>query len=309
MSNSGGPLTLVVMAAGMGSRFGGNKQMAGVGPSGETLLEYAIHDALRAGFTRIVHVIREQFGEEYRATIGRRFEGRAEIRFAYQELDRLPAGFAGVEGRTKPWGTTHAVWAALPEVAGPFAVINADDYYGPVGFANMAAFLDGVRNSKGRYAMVGYALGKTLSPSGAVSRGVCQVDDHGHLTGIVEHPAIADQGGSGLSTFPDGTTMALKADQPVSMNFWGFTPDFADQVEPRLLSFRETLADPMKSECYLPMTVGECLRDGVATVDVLPTSDRWMGLTYPDDRADVVSRVAELVAAGVYPTPLDPGKA
>ncbi len=303
-----GPLTLVVMAAGMGSRFG-NKQMAGVGPSGETLLEYAIHDALTAGFTRVVHVIREAFGEQYRATIGSRFARRAEIRFAYQELDRLPEGFAGVEGRTKPWGTTHAVWAALPEVDGPFAVINADDYYGPVGFRNMAQFLDSVRDRTGRYAMVGYALGRTLSASGAVSRGVCQVDAEGRLAGIVEHPSIADVGGSGLSTFPDGTTMELPADQPVSMNFWGFTPDFAEQVEPRLLSFRATLADPMKSECYLPMTVGECLRDGVATVDVLPTTDRWMGLTYPDDRADVVARVRALVAAGTYPTPLDSGDA
>ncbi|MFM7320879.1 MAG: NDP-sugar synthase [Armatimonadota bacterium] len=307
MSKTSGPLTLVVMAAGMGSRFGGNKQMAGVGPSGETLLEYAIHDALKAGFTRIVHVIRESFGEDYRSTIGKRFADRAEIRFAYQELDRLPEGFEPVAGRTKPWGTTHAVWAALPEVDGPFAVINADDYYGPVGFANMAAFLDASRDQIGRYAMVGYALGRTLSPSGAVSRGVCQVDAEGRLAAIVEHPAIANVGGSGLSTFPDGTTMELPADQPVSMNFWGFTPDFADQVEPRLRSFRESLADPMKSECYLPMTVGECLRDLVATVDVLPTTDRWMGLTYPDDRADVVARVADLVRDGVYPSPLDPG--
>ena len=297
-------LTLVVMAAGMGSRFGGNKQMAGVGPAGETLLEYAIHDAIRAGFTRVVHVIRKSFAAEYEAGIGRRFRDRAEIRFAYQEMDLLPEGFESVEGRQKPWGTSHAVWAALPEVAGPFAVINADDYYGPQGFAVMADFLRSVADQPGRYAMVGYALGPTLSPSGSVSRGVCAVDSDGKLISISEQTAIVPGGDKAVSTLADGTTVDLPLDQPVSMNFWGFTPDFASQLEPRLLDFRSKLADPMKSECYLPILVGECLADGVCSVDVLPTTDTWMGLTYADDRETVIGKLSEMVRDGVYPSPL-----
>ena len=297
-------LTLVVMAAGMGSRFGGNKQMAGVGPAGETLLEYAIHDALRAGFTRVVHVIRKSFAAEYEAGIGRRFRDRADIRFAYQEFDHLPEGFEPVPGREKPWGTVHAGWSAVPEIAGPFAVINADDYYGPQGFQVLADFLRSVADQPGRYAMVGYALGPTLSPSGSVSRGVCTVDSDGKLVSISEQTSIVQAGDHAESTLADGTKVELPLEQPVSMNFWGFTADFAEQLGPRLLDFRSKLADPMKSECYLPILVGECLVDGVCTVDVLPTNDTWMGLTYAADREVVVGKLAEMVRGGIYPSPL-----
>ena len=296
--------TLVVMAAGMGSRFGGTKQLAGVGPNGETILDYSVHDAISAGFGKVVFVIREAFADAFKQGIGARYSHLIDVAYAYQELDNLPPGCTPASGRTKPWGTAHAVWCARPEVGGAFAVINADDFYGRDAFSQMAAYLTSVGTCTGTYAMVGFAVDGTLSPHGSVSRGVCQVDASGNLIEVTEHTDLVRSDAGVISTFADGTTQLLPLDTLVSMNFWGFTVDFMDQCEVYFAKFFSENQTSPTAECYLPSAVTHLMQSGHATVKVLGTSGQWFGLTYTDDRDAVVDALADFTRQGVYPSPL-----
>lgn len=296
--------TLVVMAAGMGSRFGGTKQLAGVGPNGETILDYSVYDALSAGFGKVVFVIREAFADAFKQGIGGRYSHLIDVAYAYQELDNLPSGCEPASERTKPWGTAHAVWCARPEVNGAFAVINADDFYGRDAFSQMATYLESVGTKPGSYAMVGFAVDGTLSPNGSVSRGVCQVDASGNLIEVTEHTDLVRSDAGVVSTFADGTTQLLPLETLVSMNFWGFTADFMDQCEIYFAKFYSENQTSAKAECYLPSAVTHLMQTGKATVKVLGTSGQWFGLTYPDDRGAVVDALSDFTCQGIYPSPL-----
>ena len=283
-------LTLVVLAAGMGSRYGGLKQLDPVGPSGEIILDYSVRDALLAGFTKVVFVIRREMLEQFRDSVGVRYEGTIPVEYAFQELEPLPGGRVSPVGRTKPWGTGHAVLSAKPVVRGPFAVINADDYYGPGGFVKLALFLQA--SEQGQYAMVGYRLDKTLSDHGSVSRGICQSDRGGYLVDITERTAIVRRDGSIIA---EGTTpVSLSGDEPTSMNFWGFTPDLFSRLERLFEEFLEERGEDSKAEFYLPAAVSDLIASGEVTVKLLQTNDPWYGLTYPEDRPLVVEALAGL---------------
>ncbi len=297
--------TLLVMAAGMGSRFGGLKQVEPFGPHGETLLDYSVHDALRSGFGRVVFVVRRAFAELFRERVGGRFEGRLSVDYVPQELDDLPGGHAPPAGRAKPWGTAHAVWCARGAIDGPFAAINADDFYGRDAFARLAeSFTRGPAAESGpaRVAMAGYRLADTLSEHGTVSRGVCTVDGRGRLVGIEELTAIeAVGGGSGRVRLADGGELLLPADALVSMNCWGFPAAVFDLLDDALRRFLAEHGGDLKSECYLPAAVAEAVAGGRALVEVLPVRATWFGVTHREDKPRVVEALRRLVAAGEYP--------
>jgi len=287
-------LTLIVLAAGVGSRFGGVKQMATVDDTGHTLIDYSIFDACRAGFGRIICVVTPQLEPDFHERVGRRIARHADLVYAHQTLDALPPGYDVPDGRVKPWGTAQAVLVAIPQVDGPFATINADDFYGQSSYEKMATFL-GTTSSD--HAMIGYRLTNTLSPSGTVSRGVCQVGDDGYLVDIHERTALkATEGGA---TDADGTF--YPADTLVSMNFWGFRADAAQAFRDGFPAFLDG-ASSATSEYYLP----DVARQLIPRVRVIPTSEAWLGVTYSDDLPAVRQRLAELVEAGVYPPELWP---
>jgi UTP-glucose-1-phosphate uridylyltransferase len=293
---------LVVMAAGVGSRFGGLKQLEPVGPGGEKLIDYSIFDALRAGVERVVFVIRREMETDFHALVGARFMGRAEVVYAHQELDDVPAGFVPPAGRTKPWGTAHAILAARQAVRAPFLVINADDFYGAAAYGVAAGFLRvSAAAPPERWAMVGYHLANTLSAHGAVSRGVCAVGAGGLLRDIVERPALEPCGGGARETGPGGAARSYPGDTPVSMNFWAFTPAIFPHLKERFARFLETKGQDLKSEFYIPAVVKEFMDEGLATVSVLDSPDPWFGLTYREDRDAVAARLRALVARGDYP--------
>jgi len=283
--------TLLVLAAGMGSRYGGLKQLDPVGPRGEIILDYSVRDALAAGFTKVVFVIRREMAELFRETVGVRYEGITEVAYAFQELEPLPGGRVSPPGRTKPWGTGQAVLAASQAVRGPFAVINADDYYGPSGFVSIASFL--AESRPRHYAMVGYRLDRTLSENGSVSRGICSVDRDGRLLEIDERTAIA-RGADGVIVANGNPPVRLTGEEPVSMNFWGFTPDLFETLVVLFEEFLEEKGDDPKAEFYLPAAVGRLINTGEASVKVLTTPDAWLGLTYPEDKPAVVAALAAL---------------
>ena len=285
--------TLLVMAAGMGSRYGGLKQLDAVGPGGETIIDYSIHDALRTGFTRLVFVIRRDIEAPFREAIGRKFEKRAAVAYVFQELDRLPTGFTVPTGRTKPWGTTHAILLAEEVIHEPFAAINADDFYGRDSFQVMADFL---RAGGPDYAMVGYTLRNTLSEHGSVSRGVCVCDPAGYLQAVTELTKIEKQGRGAKA---EGRM--LTGDEPVSMNFWGFTPALFPQLREHFGEFLRRSGDELKSECYIPTTVNELVASGAARVKVLRTPSSWFGVTYQEDKPRVTAGIRQLIARGDYP--------
>jgi hypothetical protein len=298
--------TLVVLAAGMGSRYGGLKQMDSVGPGGETILEYSVFDAVRAGFGEVVFVIRREFEGAFREMAAERFEGRIAVGYAFQEMGNLPAGFTVPEERTKPWGTTHAVLAAEGAVSTPFAVINADDFYGAESYGVLGRHLD---EAAGDYAMVGFELRGTLSDSGGVARGLCRVGEDGLLESIVEMFNIernaGERNGTGAkSTDKAGGVTLLTGDETVSMNMWGFTPAVFGQLREQFVGFLERQGGEAKSECYLPNTVDELIRSEGARVRVFRTSARWFGVTYREDRPLVVEEIRKLVASGAYPSRL-----
>lgn len=283
--------TLVVLAAGMGSRYGGLKQLDPVGPRGEIILDYSVRDAFAAGFGKVVFVIRREMAELFRQTVGARYEGTVEVAYAFQELEPLPGGRVSPPGRTKPWGTGQAVLSAASAVREPFAVINADDYYGPSGFQVLSGFLSGKR--EGHYAMVGYRLDRTLSENGSVSRGICSVDGEGMLLQITERTSIT-RGADGVIMAEGNPPLALTGEEPVSMNFWGFTPDLFARMERLFEEFLEEKGDNPKAEFYLPAAVSSLIVAGESIVTVLDTPDSWYGLTYPEDKPAVVEALASL---------------
>jgi len=298
-----GPV-LVVMAAGMGSRYGGLKQMEPVGPHGEFIIDYSVYDAVRAGFKKIVFVIRRDFEESFRKTIGRRVERRVEVGYVFQSLEDLPAGHGIPPGRVKPWGTGHAVLRCRPAVDSPFAVINADDYYGPSSFRALRDFLDpaGEEREGGQYCMVGYRLENTLTESGPVARGICSVDPDGWLREIHERTKI-QRFGADIRYTEDGTTwVSIPAGSTVSMNAWGFTPDIFGELEEGFIRFLHAGSGASaRDEYLLPSAIGEMVSSGKARVKVLISREKWYGMTYPEDRTTVKRAIADMTAQGRYP--------
>jgi dTDP-glucose pyrophosphorylase len=300
-------LTLLVMAAGIGSRYGGLKQIDPVGPNGEIVVEYSVYDALRAGFDKVVFVIRSEIEDAFRERIGRSVESRVETTYVLQELDRLPAGFSLPAGRTKPWGTGHAILCARRSVVTPFAAINADDFYGRTAFDALAGHLRNAGDSGGisDYAMVGYVLENTLSEHGHVARGVCKTGADGCLVDIRERQRVRGFPDGVKFAGDDGAWVGLPAGSFVSMNIWGFTPGLFGELEARFPAFlRASAPDILKAEFLIPEVVGSLVREGKARVKILPTAEKWFGVTYPEDRARVQAAIREIVARGVYPEDL-----
>ena len=295
--------TLLVLAAGMGSRYGGLKQIDPMGPSGETILDYSVFDAIRAGFGRVVFVIRPDFEAAFRDRVIGRFAERIPAAVAFQTLDRLPAGFTPPPGREKPWGTTHAVLCARDAVAEPFAMINADDFYGRDSFAVLARRLAAQPVDSTAYSMVGFTLANTLSDHGEVTRGVCRTDERGFLADIQELSGVRRTAGGVECVGPDGP-VRLTGREPVSMNFWGFTPRIFGQLDEEFRRFLAHHGTEAKSECYIPTTVGDLVTSGRATCEVLRTTATWFGATYAEDKAAVQASIAALVQAGEYPASL-----
>ncbi len=295
-----GKYDLVILAAGIGSRFGGIKQVQPVGPRGELIIEYSAFDALRAGFGRLVLVIRKDIEADFRAIIGKRLEQRMAVRYVYQELSQLPSGFKPLAGRTKPWGTAHAVLAAREQVRGPFAVINADDFYGASGYKTLAAHFAAAPD----YAMVGYPLRQTLSEHGTVSRGLCATDSAGRLRRITEITKIEKIGEEARYVDAAGQRQTLTGGEMVSMNFWGFTPAVFPQLEALFGDFlRQNSADP-QAEFFLPTALSALNENKAAKISLLRSGDEWFGLTYQEDLPAAQAAVKALVTAGRYSDPL-----
>lgn len=297
--------TLLVLAAGMGSRYGSLKQMDGVGPNNEAIIDYSIYDAIRAGFGKVVFVIRHSFAKEFTEVFNpERFGGKIEVEFVYQELDYLPEGFTVPEGREKPWGTNHALMMAAKAIHEPFAVINADDFYGADAYKVIGEYLSALGGEKNHYCMVGYEVNKTLSENGTVSRGVCSVDQNRFLTSIVERTKI-ERNAEGTIVFHDlGEDEPLAENTPVSMNLFGFTPDYFAYSEEYFKEFLRANIDNPKAEYYIPLMVNKLITEGTATVEVLDTTAKWFGVTYAADRQGVVDKIRALVDAGEYPAKL-----
>lgn len=293
--------TLFVLAAGMGSRYGGLKQLDGLGPNGETIMDYSIFDAIRSGFGKIVFVIRKDFEADFREKILSKYENHIPVEVVFQGLDCLPDGFKCPETREKPWGTNHAVLMGKSAIKEPFAVINADDFYGRNTFEVMAKELMRERCDGGDYCMVGFKVGNTMSEGGTVARGVCDVKN-GFLSTVVERTAIGYNKKNEI-VFPDenGNIQKLNPATLVSMNMWGFTPDYFDYSEAYFKEFLDENIDNPKAEYFIPSVVNRMITSGAATVKVLETSSRWFGVTYASDRSGVVARLAELHESGEYP--------
>lgn len=293
---------LVVMAAGLGSRFGGLKQLEPVGPNGERVLDYALYDARQAGVERVIFVIRKDFEAAFQRELGSRFARRMDVAYAFQELDLVPSGFLVPGGRTKPWGTAHALLAAGSQVRGPFLAINADDFYGRRAFAAMVAFLsEPAPEARDSYAMVAFRMANTLSEHGTVARGICAVGADGLLRAVAEHTGLEADGQGVRERAQDGSWQRFTGREPVSMNFWGFRLSIFGHLQERFARFlRERGQDP-GAEFYIPAVVDGLIRDGLASVRVLETPDRWFGVTYREDKEAVVARLQALIQAGVYP--------
>ena len=293
--------TLFVLAAGMGSRYGGLKQLDGVGPHGETIMDYSIYDAIQAGFGKVVFVIRKEFENDFRNIILSKYEGHIPVEIVFQSIDALPEGFTCPEDRVKPWGTNHAVLMGADVIKEPFAVINADDFYGRDAFAVMAQELMRPREKNGDYCMVAFHVGNTMTENGSVARGVCSVKN-GCLQTVVERTAISyDENGDIVYTDENGNLQQLDAETPVSMNLWGFTPDYFDFSKREFTKFLKKNISNLKSEFFIPSAVDKLIRRDEATVKVLNTDSKWFGVTYAEDRQGVVEKLAQLHEQGVYP--------
>ena len=297
---------LVVMAAGMGSRYGGLKQIDPVGPCGEAILDYSLYDARRAGFSTVVFIIKHEIEKDFKRTVGARAEQAGlEVRYAFQQLDILPEGFTVPEGRVKPWGTAHAVLSAAGCIDAPFAVINADDYYGPTCFRLIYEYLSThADGDKFAWAMVGFHLKNTVSENGSVSRGVCVTDEAGNLVSVTERTRIEPRNGAIAYTEDEGKTwVKLPGDSLVSMNLWGFTPSFVAAAQQGFADFlrQNVPVNPLKCEYYLPSVVSAALADGRAQVRVLTSPDKWHGITYREDKPELVAALKAMTDAGTYP--------
>lgn len=296
--------TLCVLAAGMGSRYGGLKQLDGLGPGGETIMDYSVYDAMRAGFGKVVFIIRKDFEEEFREKILSRYQGHIPVEVVFQDIDSLPEGYTCPKGRTKPWGPAHALLMAAGAVNEPFAVINSDDYYGQNSLEVMAAELKRPRERMGDYCMVGFRVGNTMSENGGVSRGVCGTKN-GYLTSVVERKNICYGPGKEIVFRDENNQLqTLNPSTPVSMNMWGFTPDYFDYARQEFQKFLDRNIDVPGAEQVIPDVADALIKSGKATFKVLDTNSRWFGVTYPQDRPDVVAKFAALTAAGIYPQQL-----
>lgn len=294
-------MTLVLLAAGMGSRYGGLKQLDAMGPNGETLMDYSVYDAIRAGFTNIVFVIRKDIEAAFREQIGSKYEKFIQVDYAFQRLDDLPGGFKVPEGREKPWGTGQAVYAARDVVTGPFVMINADDFYGADGYQKLAKVLkDGGKND---FAMCGFYLGNTMSDNGSVSRGVCSVDADGNLSDVVEHTKLIKEGEK-MYSLVDDQKIEFPADTIVSLNMWGFQDSLFGYLEELFIEFLKERGGELKSEFYIPSIVDSLVKGNKAKVKVLTSCDSWFGVTYQEDKADVQAKLNKLIEAGKYPAKL-----
>ena len=299
--------TLLLLAAGMGSRYGGLKQLDGLGPNGETIMDYSIYDAIKAGFGKIVFVIRKDFEQDFKDKILSKYEGHIPAELVFQSLDSLPEGFSVPERRVKPWGTNHAVMMAAKTIKEPFCVINCDDFYNRDAYMVIGKFLSDLpEGSKNKYAMVGFRVGNTLSENGTVARGICSKDDDENLTTVVERTEIMRVNGPICYKDEQGEWVAVEDNTPVSMNMWGFTPDYFDYSE---AYFKEFLADPknmenLKAEFFIPLMVNKLITEKTATVKVLDTTSKWFGVTYAADRPSVVEKIQNLIEEGVYPEKL-----
>lgn len=293
--------TLLVLAAGMGSRYGSLKQMDGVGPNGEAIIDYSVYDAIRAGFGKVVFVIRHSFAADFKEVFNvERFGGRIAVEYVYQELDCLPEGFELPAERQKPWGTNHAVMMAADVINEPFAVINADDFYGRNSYEVIGQYLSQLVGSEGKYCMVGYEVSKTLSENGTVSRGVCTVDADGNLTSMVERTKIERVNGT-IVFHDNGDDEPLAENTPVSMNLFGFTPDYFAHSESYFKEFLVANIENLKSEFFIPLMVNKVISEGTATMRVLSTASNWFGVTYKEDKPQLMQKIEELIAAGEYP--------
>ncbi len=309
--------TLFLLAAGMGSRYGGLKQLDGLGPNGETIMDYSIYDAIQAGFGKVVWVIRKDFEEQFRTQILSKYEDKIPCELCFQGLDSLPEGFSVPEGRQKPWGTNHAVLMGKDVIKEPFCVINCDDFYNRDAFRVIGKYLSELpEGATNQYAMVGFRIGNTLSENGTVARGICSKDENDNLTTVVERTEIVrcSEDGSNAGAADqdirykdeDGKWVSVDDNTPVSMNMWGFTPDYFTHSEEY---FKEFLSDPknmenLKAEFFIPLMVNKLINEKTATVKVLDTTSKWFGVTYAADRQDTVDRIGQLVKDGVYPSKL-----
>jgi len=295
--------TLLILAAGMGSRFGGLKQVEPVGPNGETILEYSIFDAIRAGFGKVVFVIRESFAADFKDRFESKLKGKIEIEYVYQEIHKLPDGFVLPEGREKPWGTGHAILMAKEVINEPFAAINADDFYGAEAYKVIAEYLRNLTDPQ-KYAMVGYQLNNTLSDFGSVSRGICVTNSNQQLTKITETHKIRQENQKILCESETGETIELTGKEAVSMNFWGFHPSLFQNIENQFIEFLKSNIHLPKSEFYIPFIVFEMILKGKASVDVLNADSPWFGVTYQEDKPFVIEQIQKLTNQGVYPAKL-----
>lgn len=299
--------TLLLLAAGMGSRYGGLKQLDGLGPNGETIMDYSIYDAIKAGFGKLVFVIRKDFEDDFKEKVLSKYQGHIPAEICFQSIDNLPVGFTVPKGRQKPWGTNHAVMMAKELIHEPFCVINCDDFYNRDAFMVMGKFLSELpEGAKNDYAMVGFRVGNTLSENGTVARGICSKNKNGHLTSVVERTEIMRV--NGLVCYKDekGEWVAVDDNTPVSMNMWGFTPDYFEYSD---AYFKEFLSNPknmenLKAEFFIPLMVNKLINEETATVKVLDTTSKWFGVTYAADREATVNRIQQLIKEGIYPQKL-----
>ncbi|GHU68846.1 nucleotidyltransferase [Bacteroidia bacterium] len=297
--------TLFVLAAGMGSRYGGLKQLDGLGPNGETIMDYSIFDAVRGGFGKVVFVIRKDFEQDFREKILKKYENVIPTELVFQGLDALPAGFTVPAERTKPWGTNHAVMMGEGVIREPFAVINADDFYGRESFQVLADFLQSIEDKQDTYSMIGYRVGNTLSESGSVARGVCITDENGYLTSVVERTyIIRDTDGQIKYKDENDRLVPIAENAPVSMNMWGFTPEYFDYSNQLFVDFLKENQANLKAEFFIPLVVNHLIVNGKAKVKVLDTPSKWFGVTYAEDRPAVVAKIQELLDKGEYPAKL-----
>jgi NDP-sugar pyrophosphorylase family protein len=294
--------TLVILAAGMGSRYGGLKQLDEIGPNGEAIIDYSLFDAIRAGFGKVVFIIRHDFEEAFKVQFDHKLKGKIEVEYAFQELNDLPLGFSVPEGREKPWGTGHAIRAARNAVTTPFAAINADDFYGAGAYETIVGFLTG-EVATGKYAMVGYRLDKTLSENGSVSRGLCVANHEGNLVDIEELTNIIS-GTDGIFYSRGEEKVALKGDETVSMNFWGFHTSLFGHLEEGFKKFLEERGSELKSEFFIPMHVDGLIKTYKAEVKILTSNASWFGVTYQEDKPVVKQRIQQLINEGKYPSQL-----
>ena len=297
--------TLLVLAAGMGSRYGSLKQIDPVGPSGETIIDYSIYDAIRAGFGKVVFIIRKSFEQDFKEIFISKLQPYIQVEYVFQEIDKLPVGLTVSPERTKPWGTAHAILMAKDVIHEPFAVINGDDFYGSGAFQTMADYLVSLTaDEQTHYSLVGYQVGNTMSEHGTVSRGVCLPDEQGFLQSVTERTNIQYTHGGIAYTDEAGAFVFLKPETLVSMNFWGFTPEYFKQTEPMFSDFVKANSDSLKAEFYIPTAIDALINGSMAKVKVLKSNARWFGVTYKEDKPVVIEKLAQLIKMGIYPAQL-----